>query len=193
MQNGTLFSKSLFGYRRKDVIEYIRSVDADHADELSRMNIEKEALRNRLEQAESKITELEDLLNKERLASKEKIKKITLEYDKKIEELINSVATQKDKLTDSENRAASYLKLVDSSSLRAENAEAELAVLSAAIEDYKNEIAELRAKLAEKDAEVKKASDFDALAKKLLENNNVKRRKDYTSVFSVFKKSRHHK
>ncbi len=193
MQNGTLFSKSLFGYRRKDVIEYIRTVDVDHADEISRINYEKGVLQDRLEQAESKNSELEDLLEKERAASKDKIKKIILEYDKKIEELINSVAAQKDKLTDSENRAATYLKLVDSSSLRAENAEAELAVLTANIEDYKNEISKLRSKLAEMEAEVKKASDFDALAKKLLENNNEKCRNEHTSVFSVFKKSRHRK
>ena len=193
MKNGALFSKSLFGYRRKDVIEYIRTVDVDHADEISRINSEKGNLQDRLECAESKISELENLLDKERAAYKEKIQKIIAEYDKKIEELINSVAAQKDKLSDSENRAATYLKLVDSSSLRAENAEAELAVLSANIEDYKNEIAELRTKLAEMEDEVKKASDFDALAKKLLENNNEKRKSGHTSVFSVFKKSRHRK
>jgi chromosome segregation ATPase len=193
MKNGALFSKSLFGYRRKDVIEYIRTVDVDHADEISRINSEKGNLQDRLECAESKISELENLLDKERAAYKEKIQKIIAEYDKKIEELINSVAAQKDKLSDSENRAATYLKLVDSSSLRAENAEAELAVLSANIEDYKNEIAELRSKLVEMETEVKKASDFDALAKKLLENNNEKRKTEHTSVFSIFKKSRHRK
>ncbi len=192
-KNGTVFSKSLFGYRRKDVIEYIRTVDSEHADEVSRISDEKQILQNRLNETEARIRETEELMNKERLATQERIKKITLEYDKKLAELTNAMNSQKDRLADSENRASSYLKLVDSSSLRAENAEAELTILSAAIEDYKTEIADLKSKLAEKESELKRATEFEVLAKKILESNNQKKRTDISSLLSIFRKSRHGK
>ena len=192
-KNGALFAKSLFGYRRKDVIEYIRNVDAEHADEISRINYEKDCLQDRLNIAELKMWESEDQLKKERLAMNEKINKLTQEYDKKIAELSNAFNAQKDKLADSENRASSYLKLVDSSSLRAENAEAELTVLAAAVEDYKTEISEMKAKLDEKEAELRRATEFDALAKKLLESNGSRKQSELASIFSFFKKSRHNK
>ena len=192
-KNGILFSKSLFGYRRKDVIEYIRNVDTAHADELARVTAEKDGLQDKLNNAEIKISETVNLLNAERINSQEKIKKITAECDKKLSELTIAINAQRDKLADSENRASSYLKLVDSSSLRAENAEAELTILSAAIEDYKAEIADLKEKLSEKEAEIKRAAEFDALAKKLLENHSAKKHSDLPSIFTLFKKSRHHK
>lgn len=192
-KNGTLFSKSLFGYRRKDVVEYIRNVDVSHADEISRINYEKDVLQDKLLNFEKLAKTLEQQLEEERKVFQERIKKISFEYEKKISELTNLINNQKDKLSDSETRASSYLKLVDSSSLRAETAEAELAVLSAAIEDCKNEINDLRAKLSDKEVELKRASEFEVLAKKILENNNHKKQADLSSILSIFKKSRNNR
>lgn len=192
-KNGALFSKALFGYKRKDVIEYIRSSDSSHADEIYRLNSEKELLQEKLNKEEVKSRELDDQLIKEKQLSQEKIKKLSAEYDKKIAELTGAVNSQKERLENSENRASSYLKLIDSSSSRAETAEAELAVLSAVLEECKSENADLRAKLSEKENEIKRNSDFEQLAKKLLENNSSKRQNDLSSLFSFFKKNRHKK
>jgi chromosome segregation ATPase len=192
-KNGALFSKALFGYRCKDVIEYIRTTDAEHTDEISRLVSERDALQEKLNKSEECVQKSEEQLIKERSSSQDRIKKISSEYDKKIAELTSLMILQKDKLADSENRASSYLKLVDSSSLRAENAEAELAISNAAIDDYKSEIADLKSKLSEKEVELKRASEFDVLAKKILESNSPKKQSTLNSVFSLFKKSRHHR
>ena len=192
-KDGVLFSKSFFGYRIKDVVEYIRSVDSTHADEISHMNAELEILRDKLNESENKCKQSEDMLSKEKMMFEEKIRKIIQEYDKKIAELTSDLNNQKVKLNDSENRASSYLKIVDSSSQRAEMAETELAVLSASIDDYRQEIENMKAQLAEKEVELKKASEFEILAKKILENNNQKKNNDLLAFLSVFKKSRHQK
>ena len=192
-KNGALFSRALFGYKRKDVIEYIRTVDVNHADELLRINSETEMIQKKLAASEALCKELENKLAQEKLSAQESQRKLTLEYDKKLAELNNAVNLQKDKLNDSENRASSYLKLIDSSSMRAESAEAELTVLSAAVEDYKAEIADLKSKLADKENELKKSSEFEALAKKIIESNNQKKQSDLSSILSFFKKSRNNK
>ena len=192
-KNGALFSRSLFGYKRKDVIEYIRTVDANHAVDLLRMNSENELLQKKLDALEALNKELENTLACEKLSSQESLKKLTLEYEIKLSELNNAVNLQKDKLIDSESRASSYLKLIDSSSMRAESAEAELTVLSAAVEDYKAEIADLKSKLADKENELKKSSEFEALAKKIIESNNQKKQSELSSILSLFKKSRNYK
>ena len=192
-KNGALFSRSLFGYRSKDVIEYIRTVDAAHADELARMTAEKDDLQLKLNDAEIVIEQTKELMNKELQLSEDKIKRLTSEYDKRIAELTSAMNLQKDKLLNSENRASSYLKLIDSSSMRAENAEAELTILSATIEDYKTQISDLKSKLSEKEDEVKRASEFETLAKKILESNNTKKQSDPSPIFSFFRKSRHNK
>ena len=192
-KNGALFSRALFGYKRKDVVEYIRTVDVNHADELLRINSETEMIQKKLTASEALCKELENKLAQEKLSAQESQKKLTLEYEKKLAELNNAVNLQKDKLNDSENRASSYLKLIDSSSMRAESAEAELTVLSAAVEDYKAEIADLKTKLADKENELKKSSEFEALAKKIIESNNQKKQSDLSSILSFFKKSRNNK
>ena len=127
-KNGALFSRALFGYKRKDVVEYIRTVDVDHADELSRINSENESLQKKLDASEMLCKELENKLAQEKAFAQESQKKLTLEYEKKLANLNNAVNLQKDKLNDSESRASSYLKLIDSASMRAESAEAELTV-----------------------------------------------------------------
>lgn len=192
-KNGALFSRAMFGYKRKDVVEYIRTVDVNHADELSRINSENESLQKKLDASEMLCRELENKLAQEKASAQESQKKLTLEYEKKLADLNNAVNLQKDKLNDSESRASSYLKLIDSSSMRAESAEAELTVLSAAIEDYKAEIADLKSKLADKENELKKSSEFEILAKKIIESNNQKKQSDFSSFLSLFRKSRNHK
>jgi chromosome segregation ATPase len=192
-KDGALFSKSLFGYKRKDVLEYIRNVDTDYADSLAAVNADKELLQNKLNICENKLEETEELLSAEKAANKELIKNLTLDYEKRLSEINKAYNALKDKLSDSETRASSYLKLIDSSSLRAETAEAELAVLSASIDDYKVEISDLKLKVAEKEAEIKRISEFDAIAKKIIDSNNANKRSEQHPIITLFKKRRHHK
>lgn len=187
--NGAVFSKRLFGYKRSDVNEYIRNSDQSHAEEIERINSEKEVLSERLKTAEAKIAELESALEAERLAAEGRIKKLTSDYEKKLNEMNTIQSTYKDKLTESETRASSYLKMADSSSVRAESAEAELTILSAALEDSKNEIISLNKKLEQKEAEASRISELEALAKKAIEKGNENSRSANKSFISrLFKR-----
>ncbi len=173
--NGAVFSKRLFGYKRSDVNDYIRNSDQAHTEEIAKINYEKEALSEKLRAAEAKISELEALRAAENAAAESRIKKLTLDFEKKLSEMDSIQSNYKDKLTESETRASSYLKMADSSAVRAESAEAELTILSAALEDSKNEIDALNKKLANKEAEAARISELEALAKKAIEcgNNNT--------------------
>lgn len=184
-KSGALFSKVLFGYKRSDVNEYIRVTDQTRAEELAHVNSEKEVLLEKLHNAETRISELETAVNNERMAAQERIVKLTKEYEKRLSDLSDQHRAFRDKLNESETRASSYLKLVDSSSLRAESAEAELSILSAALDDSKAEIEALNIKIAQKEQEIKRISEIESLAKKMLERNIENADKQKRKAFSI--------
>jgi len=184
-KSGALFSKVLFGYKRSDVNEYIRVTDQTRAEELAHVNSEKEVLLEKLHNAETRISELETAVNNERMAAQERIVKLTKEYEKRVSDLSDQHRAFRDKLNESETRASSYLKLVDSSSLRAESAEAELSILSAALDDSKAEIEALNIKIAQKEQEIKRISEIESLAKKMLERNIENADKQKRKAFSI--------
>lgn len=142
--NGTLFSKSLFGYKKSDVNEYIRQADESRSNENSKLNDEILRLESSAAALESRVKELETTLENERLSSASEIRKLTEETERKLAEAQKSEAAICDKLTESEARAGSYLKLADASSQRAESAEAEVAELTTALESARLEIEELK-------------------------------------------------
>ena len=184
-KSGALFSKALFGYKRSDVNEYIRVTDQTRAEELAHVNSEKEVLLEKLHNAETRISELETAVNNERMAAQERIVKLTKEYEKRLSDLADQHRAFRDKLNESETRASSYLKLVDSSSLRVESAEAELSILSAALDDSKAEIEALNIKIAQKEQEIKRISEIESLAKKMLERNIENADKQKRKAFSI--------
>lgn len=184
-KNGALFSKSLFGYKRSDVIDYIRVTDQTHVDEIARISAEKDLLADRLSKAEITIKELESAMTNERTAAQEKVKKLTLEYEKRIAELANAQNAVKDKLNESETRASSYLKLADTSSVRAETAEAELTVISAALENSRAEIEALNKKLTEKEDEAKRIAELEALAKRMIASNSENSKSNKRKLFFI--------
>jgi chromosome segregation ATPase len=189
-KNGKLFSKSLFGYKCKDVHEYIRSIDEEHASEISKAQNEKTALQDKLTEAENKIKAAEERIKQDSINAQKQIAAVKADCDSRVASLNESLDQLKERLEESENRASSYIKLIDSSNIRAEAAETELTVLSATAEDYKAEIEELKHKLAEKEAELKRVSDFEKLAKKLVESNQEEKNGILQSFISLFRKTR---
>lgn len=151
---GTLFSKSLIGYKRADVNEYIRQSDEDHADEITELKDEILKLENHVLRAEAKIKELESMLEKERASAAADIRKLTEASNQKLAEAEKTQAQISDKLSETEARATSYLKLADSSSLRAESAEAEVTLLSAGLESARVEIEELKTRNLEDEKKI---------------------------------------
>lgn len=189
-KNGKLFSKALFGYKCKNVHEYIRNTDEEHANELSRVQAEKAQLQDKLTDVEYRLRTAEERIKLDALTAQKQIKDLTADYEARISLLNASLDSYKEKLIDSEGRASSYIKLIDSSNAKAESAEAELTVLSATLDDYKSEIDLLKQKLAEKEIEIKRVSDFEKLTKKLIESNQEEKQSVLQSIVSLFKKNK---
>ncbi|MGM9641609.1 MAG: hypothetical protein ACI3XI_00225 [Eubacteriales bacterium] len=164
-KDGAMFSRSLFGYKKADVNEYIRRADAVHSGEISDVSAEKHALEEKLADANGRIAELESMLATERADHKESINKLNAEFHKKSAEAEAREKTIKEKLTESEARVASYLKLADSASSRAESAEAEVSVLSAGLDSSAAEIRVLKAEIEEKNSEIKRLTELEAMAR----------------------------
>lgn len=158
--NGAMFSKALFGYRKSDVNEYIRQADEAQSNEISRLKDEILKLENTATAAEIRIKDLEAALENERATSAAKFQKLTEETNKKLAEAQKKETAINDKLTESEARASSYLKLADSSSQRAEAAEAEVTRLTTALENAKLEIEELN---TGKTSDAKRISELEKL------------------------------
>jgi chromosome segregation ATPase len=167
-KNGAVFSKRLFGYKKSDVNEYIRNSDQAHSEEIAALNFEKSFLADKLKSAEAKIAELEALRESEKAAYESKTKKLIADYENRLGEMTSIQSDYAEKLNESESRASSYLKMADTSSVRAESAEAELTIMSAALEDSKNQIEALNKKLALKEAESERLSEIESLAKKAI-------------------------
>ena len=144
-KHGTVFSKSLFGYTKRDVNEYIRLADESNSE--------------RIKEYEARISDLEETLSRERESHQEEIKKLADEKDAADKNAETIKLELSGKLADSEARCTSYLKLADSSALRAEAAETRASELAAEIDIHKNEINDLKAKCA---ADEKQISELNA-------------------------------
>ena len=125
-KDGAVFSKSLFGYKKRDVNEYIRQSDESNSETIK--------------DYESRLDELQKALAAEKDSYEAKIEKLNAEKDAVSEEFQNSIKEYKSKLDDSESRCASYLKLADAASMRAEEFEKRIAVLSAELEIKNSEL-----------------------------------------------------
>ena len=130
---GTLFSKSLFGYNKRDVNEYIRLADESSAAKNVEYEERIENLQKALEEEKSSsVSEIKGLL--------EKIETQSKEFELKREEL-------EEKISECEARCATYLKLADAAAFRADNAEKQTEELCALLEARKEEIEKLKSKL----------------------------------------------
>ena len=119
-KDGAVFSKSLFGYKKRDVNEYIRQSDESNSETIK--------------DYESRMDELQKVLAAEKDSYESKIEQLNVEKEAIAEEFQNSIKEYKTKLEDSESRCASYLKLADAASMRSEEAENRIAGLSAELE-----------------------------------------------------------
>ncbi len=170
-KNGAIFSRAFSGYKRSDVNEYIRQADEAHAEELSKLKSENAALEERIIDFEATVKKLESELELERTVSEERIAQISEEAEKKLDDAAKSNSEINEKLIESEARATSYLKMADSSALRAESAEAEVAKLSTGLESAKEEIAILKNEKisdSEKIAELQTLVDRYAAQEKMI-------------------------
>jgi hypothetical protein len=61
-KDGTLFSTSLFGYKKSDVNDYIKRSDASHADQIYLLRSENDRLLIRAMNAEARAAELEKII-----------------------------------------------------------------------------------------------------------------------------------
>ncbi len=121
MENERVFKSQLFGFDKKDVLDYIDSasktaMEAEQSlnDKLNALSEEKQSLRNQLDAFESKMQNLENRLSEE----KDVIDKLT----GKVSEL-NDVIRQKNDIIDRKNREFE-IELAEKKRLR--NAAAEL-------------------------------------------------------------------
>lgn len=63
-KDGTLFSTSLFGYKKSDVNDYIKRSDASHADQILLLRSEYDRLLVRAQNAEARVAELEEIIDR---------------------------------------------------------------------------------------------------------------------------------
>ena len=66
-KDGAVFAKSLFGYKKRDVNEYIRLADESHS--------------AKIKEYETRINELEETLSKERASYQSQVKSLSDEKD----------------------------------------------------------------------------------------------------------------
>ena len=144
-KDGAVFAKSLFGYKKRDVNEYIRLADENNSE--------------KIKEYEAKINELEETLARERNAYQSQLKKLSDEKDDVTKKAENAKLEFDRKLADSEARCASYLKLADAATLRAESAEARVNELSAQLDIQKSEMNALKSK---SEADEKQISQLNA-------------------------------
>lgn len=144
-KDGAAFAKSLFGYKKRDVNEYIRLADESNSE--------------KIKEYESKINELEATLSDERASYQSQLKNLSDEKDDVTKKAENAKLEFERKLADSEARCASYLKLADAATLRAESAEARVNELSARLEIQQTEMNVLKSK---SEADEKQISQLNA-------------------------------
>ena len=131
-KDGAIFAKSLFGYKKRDVNDYIRLADESNSE--------------KLKEYEARIKELEDTLSREKATFQSELKKLSDEKNSATENAEKIKLECDNKLADSEARCASYLKLADAASLRADAAENRVNELTAELKLKSIENSSLKAK-----------------------------------------------
>lgn len=188
---GTLFSKSMFGYKRSDVNNYIRESDELHASEVSALKLENERMSRVIREYEDRISELEAILEKERKNTSDTIRKLTEESERKLSEARKSEDEVQAKLNESEARATAYLKMADSSAIRAESAETESSILSVSLEEARKEIDQLKVELAEKNEDKKRLAELEEITKRYAaryeEEKEARRKNPILRLIGLFK------
>lgn len=134
-RDGAIFSKSLFGYKKCDVNEYIRLAD--------------ESSSEKIKEYEARIKELEETLLSERTIHQAEINKLSDELGSAAKNAELAKREFDKKLTEAEERCATYIKLADNASSRAEASELRVTELSCDIERQKEEITTLKGKIDE--------------------------------------------
>ena len=129
-KDGAIFSKSLFGYKKRDVNEYIRLAD--------------ESSSEKIKEYEARIKELEETLLSERTIHQAEINKLSDELGSAAKNAELAKREFDKKLTE-----ATYIKLADNASSRAEASELRVTELSCDIERQKEEITTLKGKIDE--------------------------------------------
>ena len=131
-KDGAVFAKSLFGYKKRDVNEYIRLADESNSE--------------KVKEYETRINELEETLSKERTSYQSQVKSLSDEKDDATKKAEIAKLEFNSKLADCEVKCASFIKLADAATLRAESAEALVNELSAQLEIQRTEMNALKAK-----------------------------------------------
>ena len=149
-KDGAVFAKSLFGYKKRDVNEYIRLADESNSE--------------KVKEYEARINELEETLACERTAYQSQLKELSNEKDDVIKKAEIAKLEFESKLADLQARCASYLKLADATTFRAESAEARVNELSTQLEIQRTEINALKSK---SEADEKQISQLNTAIVKL--------------------------
>lgn len=144
-KDGAVFAKSLFGYKKRDVNEYIRLADENNSE--------------KIKEYEAKIHELEETLTRERISFQSQLKELSDEKEDLTKKAEKAKLEFESKLADSQARCASYLKLADAATLRTESAEARVNELSTQLDIQKTEIISLKSK---SEADEKQISQLNA-------------------------------
>ena len=188
---GTLFSKSMFGYNKSDVNNYLREADESHANQTAALKAEIDDLSTKLNDAEARINNLELELSNQKEASDETIRKLSAESERKLSEAIKAESEARAQLSDSEARATAYLKLADSSAMRAESAETESSILTVSLEEARKEIDQLKVELAEKNEDKKRLAELEEITKRYAaryeEEKEAKKRNPLLRLIGLFK------
>lgn len=144
-KDGAVFAKSLFGYKKRDVNEYIRLADENNS--------------QKIKEYEARINELEETLARERISYQSQLKELSDEKEDLTKKAEKAKLEFESKLADSQARCASYLKLADAATLRTESAEARVNELLTQLEIQKTEINALKSK---SEADEKQISQLNA-------------------------------
>ncbi len=139
-KDGAIFSKSLFGYKKRDVNEYIRLADESNSE--------------KIKEYEARIKELEEAILREKSAYQTDIRNLSNEKESLAKNAERAKQEFEKKLAESEDRCATYIKLADNAAQRAEASELRVADLSSEIERQKSEINMLNAKSASDEKQI---------------------------------------
>ncbi len=184
-KEGTMFSKSLFGYNKEDVNEYIRQSDVSHSSVVEQLKQDNELLNEKLDLSEKRVAELEKILDQEKEDRKEWVREINSEHAKRLAEAVNNYNLLKAKLASTESRATSYLKLADTLKARSETSEAECTILSASLDEANSAADELRKMLKEKDDEIKRLTELEIISRRNCEERDreaIENKKKYLLI-----------
>ena len=147
---GALFSKSLFGYRKRDVNEYIRMSDESNSEKINA--------------CENKIKSLEETLVNETSSFQAQIKALEEERDAALKNAESSARAYEENIAGLEARASSYLKLADDASSKNKALEEKVEELSAYVAEKEAELQALKEKTS---SDEKMISELNATVARL--------------------------